>query len=303
MEAQLTLGPVLFHWSTEQRRDFYFRIADEAPIDTVYIGELVCYKRIPFSEPIYPEVIDRLEAAGKKVVLSTLAEVMVKHERRSVASICSMDDMIIEANDGSALSYLSGRPHAIGPFLNVYNEDTLAFLACRGAVHVTLPPELPGTAIAAIAEKARELGVSLEVLVYGRIPLALSARCYHARAYGRVKDTCQYVCENDPDGMVLKTLNREPFLAVNGTQTLSHSCLNLLQELRDLRALGVNTFRLSPHFHDMVKTAQLYRAVLDGNLSTREASLRLAETGLSAPHANGFYHRREGHHWVVQDIQ
>ena len=49
--AHLTLGPLLFHWPAHKRRDFYLRIADEAPIDTVYLGEVVCSKREPFFEP------------------------------------------------------------------------------------------------------------------------------------------------------------------------------------------------------------------------------------------------------------
>lgn len=40
--ATLTLGPVLFNWAPDNWRDFYFRIADEAPIDAVYVGEVVC---------------------------------------------------------------------------------------------------------------------------------------------------------------------------------------------------------------------------------------------------------------------
>jgi O2-independent ubiquinone biosynthesis protein UbiV len=298
MKSQLTLGPILFYWPVEEKRDFYFRIADEANIDTVYLGEVVCSKRIPFTEQIYPEVIERLQAAGKKIVLSTLAEVTIKYDSKSVESICAMEDILVEANDGSALSYLSGRPHAIGPFINVYSEDTLSFLASKGAIHVTLPPELPSDAIATLGKKARELGVTLETQVYGRIPLALSTRCYHARAHGHVKDTCQFVCEQDPDGMVLKTLKNESFLTINGIQTLSHSCLNLLNELNELKTLGVNAFRLSPHNHDMIQTTLLYRDVLDGKISASEASSKLEEIGLAVPHVNGFYHRQEGHRWL-----
>jgi len=37
VKMELTLGPIPFHWSAEARRDFYARIADEAPVDTVYL--------------------------------------------------------------------------------------------------------------------------------------------------------------------------------------------------------------------------------------------------------------------------
>ncbi len=103
--------------------------------------------------------------------------------------------------------------------------------------------------------------------VFGRQSLALSARCYHARAHGRTKDTCRFVCENDPDGLVLATLEQKPFLVANGVQTLSYDYLNLVQEIPALQAAGVSRYRLSPHSCDMVQVAIVFRGVLDGALS------------------------------------
>ena len=111
----------------------------------------------------------------------------------------------------AALSYLDGEAHAIGPYMNVYNEDSLEFFAGNGARSICLPPEVPASAIALLGQKVGDLGVELEVQVYGRVPLALSARCYHARAHGRTKDSCLFVCEKDPDGMVLNTQEDVPF--------------------------------------------------------------------------------------------
>jgi len=301
MKGKLTLGPILFHWPAEKKRDFYFRIADEAALERVYIGEVICAKRAPFLEPLYDQVAGRLQRAGKEVVFSTLAEVMTRDDRKLTAALCAGGDAMIEANDTSALWALTGREHAIGPFMNVYNEDAVAVLAANGAVHVTLPPELPGKAMAALAPAARALRVTMETQVYGRVPLALSARCYHARAHGRAKDNCRYVCEDDPDGMDLATLSGGAFLAINGIQTLSHACLNLMQELREMQGMGVDAFRLSPHSHDMVETTRLFRAVLEQELAPAEAAARLAETGLAAPFANGFYHGTEGQRWLTAD--
>jgi collagenase-like PrtC family protease len=129
------------------------------------------------------------------------------------------------------------------------------------------------------------------------LPLALSARCYHARAHGRTKDSCQFVCENDPDGMPLRTLDGKPFLTVNGIQTLSHDYLNLIEELADLQAMGVRRFRLSPHTCDMVEVTAIFRAVLDKHIDTPEAEARLAALRLDAPFSNGFYCRKPGYSW------
>ena len=66
---QLALGPVLYNWAPERWRDFYFRVADEAPVDVVSVGEVVCSKRSPFFAPYLPVVIERLRDAGKQVLL------------------------------------------------------------------------------------------------------------------------------------------------------------------------------------------------------------------------------------------
>lgn len=295
--AELTLGPVLFHWSPQRWRDFYFRIADEAPVGTVYVGEAVCAKRAPLFDSELDAVAQRLAAAGKTVVFASLSEVIEKRDRRLVESVCAIPDALVEANDVSALFYLRGRPHHVGPFLNVYNEQTLAVLAQKGARSVCLPPEMPASAIRALCGHAKKIGVTVEVLAFGRLPLALSARCYHARAHGRTKDSCQFVCENDPDGMVLKTLDGRPFLAVNGIQTLSHDYLNLAGELAELQAMGVSRFRLSPHSCDMVEIANIFRAVLDRRTSAEEAAGRLGALKLPAPFSNGFFHAKPGFGW------
>lgn len=295
MDTKLTLGPILFHWPVDKKRDFYFRMADESPVDTVYLGEVICSKRTPFFEEHYADVVERLSAAGKKVVFSSLAEVMIPRERKMTAGLCAPGDFEIEANDASALYHLRGRPHRVGQYFNVYNEETLSFLAQAGATHICLPAELPHPSLAVLGAAAQTLGVGLEAQVYGRVGLALSARCYHARAHGRVKDNCQFVCEDDPDGMPLKTLGAQDFLCVNGVQTLSHTCLDLSHEMSAMAAMGITHFRLSPHDCDMVAVAVCFDGVLTGRLSPAEAAARLAAAGLKAPHANGFYHGREGH--------
>ncbi|MBP2290672.1 ubiquinone anaerobic biosynthesis protein UbiV [Azospirillum rugosum] len=297
-DAQLTLGPLLFNWPLAAWHDFYARIADEAPVDSVHLGEIVCSKRAPFFADHLPDVIERLTAAGKRVLLSTPILVTTDKERAAVRELLSMDGVAFEANDTGALLHLAGRPHAVGPYVNVYNEGTLAWLAGRGATSVTLPAELPEASIRAIAAAAAPLGVAVEVQVFGRIPLAISARCYHARSHGLYKDGCQFVCGQDADGLPVDTLDGEPFLAVNGLQTLSRRYLSLADRLDGLRSLGVSRFRLSPHAVDMVEVARLFRAVLDGALSGADADARVAERVGEAGITNGFLLDRPGADWV-----
>jgi collagenase-like PrtC family protease len=91
---------------------------------------------------------------------------------------------------------LGGKPHAIGPFVNIYNEATAWYFTARGATRICLSPELPLSAIRTIARSQPD--VAFEVFSFGRVPLAISARCYHARLNKLSKDNCKFVCEQDP---------------------------------------------------------------------------------------------------------
>jgi collagenase-like PrtC family protease len=257
----------------------------------------VCSKRAPLIEPYYAEVAERLQAAGKTVVFSTLSEVLSRLDRKLAEQICTAEGYLVVANDGSALLHLKGRPHHIGPLMNVYNERTAAFLVRNGAKNICLPAEMPAVAIASLCRDVRDLDATIEVQVFGRQSLALSARCYHARAHGRTKDSCRFVCENDADGLELSTLDGRPFLSVNGVQTLSYEYLNLIREVPELRAMGVSRFRLSPHSLDMVEVASIFAGVVDGRLASDEAAARLETIKPNAPYSNGFYHGKPGYTW------
>src|SRR3546814_1829516 len=182
----LTLGPLLFNWSADRWADFYARIADEAPVDRVCLGEVVCSKRLPFYAERLPEAVERLQRGGKTVVLSSLALVTLPRERQLSADLVVEGSVEIEVNDLTVLAYLEpGQTFTVGPLVNVYNEGTLGFLAGRGARQVCLPPELPLDSIATLAAAAAPLGTMVEVWAFGRVPLAISGRRPDGRRVGK----------------------------------------------------------------------------------------------------------------------
>ena len=69
----LTLGPLLYLWDQPSCTDFYSRIADEAEVDTVVLGEIVCSKRDHFHAGAIERIAERLTAAGKRVRLGSPA--------------------------------------------------------------------------------------------------------------------------------------------------------------------------------------------------------------------------------------
>lgn len=299
MTPRLTLGPIPFHWSAESKLDFYAKIADEAAVDTVYLGEVICSKRAPFFEQHYGDVAERLVRAGKTVVFCSLAEVLLKRERKAMQALAELEEFEVEINNAAGLLSIAGKPHRIGQFLNVYNSETLNYFADHGATHVCLPVELPSTSAGLIAADAAKRGVGIEVQVFGRASLAVSARCYHARAHGRTKDNCQFVCEDDRDGMPLTTQTNQPFLRINGIQTLSHSYLNLVEELPAMVAMGITDFRLMPQDVDMVAVANIFAETLSGRIAAQTGREKLDALELSAPFSNGFWHGQAGHRRIA----
>ena len=298
MAAELTIGPIAYHWPADRKRDFYARIADEAPVGTVYLGEVICSKRAPFFETEMPDVIDRLQRGGKRVVLSTLAEVILPRERQATVQLCAQEEFEVEINNVSGLAARGQQAHRIGPFLNATNEATIGWMAGQGATHVCLPHELPRPSLEAAAHAAHALGITTELQVFGRAPLAVSARCYHARAHGRHKDNCQFVCEDDADGMPLVTAAGEAFLRINGIQTQSESYMCLAAELPDIMAMGISALRLMPQNVDMVAVASVFRDLADGKRDTGDAMERLHGLCGDVRFSNGFFHKVPGRHYV-----
>lgn len=291
---RLTLGPLLLHWSAEKRRDFYYRIADEAPIDTVYLGEVVCSKREPAAAAYFDRVAGRLRAAGKRIVISTLALVTSKREIGHIRELAAAGAML-EANDVATVQLLAGAPYVAGPHINVFNEGTRDFLARRGAARIVLPVELSTASIRLIARGAG--ATEIEIQAFGRQTLSVAMRCYHARSHNLTKDHCQIVCGLDADGLTASTIDGREVLKINGTQTQTFEYGVLLPQLASLRDAGVTHLRLAPQDIDMVRVADLYARTLTGAVAADEALAELRLVTGDVPYANGFALGRAGAAW------
>lgn len=289
---ELTLGPLLFNWPAARVADFYARVADEAPVETVYVGEVVCGKRQPLLEDAMGTAVERLEAAGKRVVWSSLALPANGRERAVTAALADDPDRLMEANDMSAVWSRAPRPFVAGPLLNVYSGAAAAELVGRGCVRLCANVELPLAGVAAIARDCP--GLEIELFAFGRLPLAISGRCAQARAEGLHKDACRYVCDRHPDGMAVRTLDGEPFLAVNGVQTLSHGCHVVDVGVDALAAAGVSALRLSPHTLDMVEAARAFRAYADGDIGPDALTARIAALDPPGALVSGYLHGAPG---------
>ena len=294
MEAsnlRLSLGPILYYWSRDDVMEFYRRIAD-TPVDIVYLGETVCSKRNLIRTDDWFDLAERLTAAGKEVVLSTLALLEAESELKRLRRICANDNYLVEANDMGAVQLMRGRPFVAGHSVNIYNGRTLRLLAEEGLKRWVFPLELSAATLADM-QSVRPPGVETEVLVYGRLPLAYSARCFTARAHNLPKDDCQYRCLDYPDGLTLSAQDDTRFLALNGIQTQSARTCSLISELDNMRDLGVDVVRISPQSRKTDQIIDIFHRCIEGGLEPAEGQRRL-EHLMPVAACNGYWHGEAG---------
>jgi collagenase-like PrtC family protease len=288
---RLSIGPISYYWPKDQVEAFY-RMVAESPVDIVYLGETICSKRNQLRYEDWLEIAERLAEHGKEVVLSTLALVEAESELKRLRTICAQERFLVEANDMGAVQLCSGRPFAIGHSVNCYNDRTLAVLARQGLKRWVFPVELTRETLEQM-QRSRPTGVETEVMVYGRLPLAYSARCFTARHKDLPKDDCRDACLDYADGLVVDTQDDQRFLVLNGIQTQSAHTLNLMGELPAMAELGVDIVRISPQSQHMDQVIDLFHQALTGVINATDAGPRL-EALMPVGACDGYWHGAAG---------
>ncbi|MBI4937449.1 MAG: U32 family peptidase [Nitrosomonadales bacterium] len=289
---KLSLGPILYYWTREKLQAFYEEIA-AAPVDIVYLGETVCSRRHIMRLADWLELANMLSGAGKKVVLSTLTLIESESDLKTLRRIAENGNFAVEANDMGAVHLLEGKvPFVAGPYLNIYNPQTLGMIASLGAQRWVIPVEMSREVLQPL-QQSRPAGMETEVFSYGRLPLAFSSRCFTARFHNLPKDDCPFLCLDDPDGKTMRTREGKPFLVINGIQTQSALVYNLIGEMDSLRDLGVDVLRISPQYEHTAEIAGLFRSCMDRQINPEHA---LQQMGRLMPEAacNGYWHGRAG---------
>ena len=289
---RLSIGPIQYFWERQQVLDFYQEAADSAA-QIVYLGEVICSKRRLVKLADWLDIGRELKQSGKQVVLSSLTLLEAASEVGSLKRLCANDEFMVEANDVTAIQLLStaGKDFITGPSVNIYNHRTLGLLAGKGLKRWVLPVELGLETLKDLQDQRPE-GVETEVFALGRLPLAYSARCYTARAHNLPKDECQFKCLEYPDGLMLKTQEKQEFLVLNGIQTQSALTHQVLEQLDELKALKVDVLRISPQHQGTMRIIEIFDAVLKG---TDPASLTEELIGLLPLGAcNGYLLKQAG---------
>jgi O2-independent ubiquinone biosynthesis protein UbiV len=289
---KLSLGPLQYYWPRDTVFDFYQRIA-ASPVATVYLGEAVCSRRHELRLSDWLTIAEQLASAGKEVVLSTMALIESGSDLTVLRKITDNGRFLVEANDMGAVHCLAGKvPFVAGPHLNLFNAPSLELMAGFGAKRWVMPLEVGCDGLAEIL-KSRPDGIETEVFSYGRMPLAFSARCFTARNRNLPKDDCRFSCIDYPDGLVLQTKEKQPFLVLNGIQTQSTRVYSLIGEIESMRAVGVDVVRISPQAQHTEQVIGLFDAVLQQQLAPATAREQIQQWMPDQP-CNGYWYGKPG---------
>ena len=293
---KLSLGPIQYYWPADKVRQFYKQAA-HWPVDIIYLGEVVCSKRRELKLDDWIEIAEELHAAGKEVVLSTLILLEADSELKRLEHICANSRFKVEANDMSAVYLLTNKADFIaGPHINTYNPGTIDLLHDCGAKRWVMPFELGKDTLRDLIEQ-KPADMETEVLVYGRLPLSFSARCFTARADNVAKDQCELRCLADDNGLPMLTQEGDELFTVNGIQLQSGVPCNLISELTSLQETGVDILRLSPELSGMDELLNIFQQVLNNEISTADAEEKMRQRNGDNNWCNGFWYGEPGMNW------
>lgn len=284
-----SLGPVLYYWSKETLEDFYQQAANSRA-DVVYLGEAVCSKRRATKVGDWLAMAKGLADSGKQVVISTLALVQASSELNELKRYVDNGEFLLEASDLGVVNLCAERklPFVAGHALNCYNAVTLRLLLKQGMVRWCMPVELSRDWLVNLLDQCDTLGIrqqfEVEVLSYGHLPLAYSARCFTARSENRAKDECETCCIKYPTGRSMRSQEDQQVFVLNGIQTMSGYVYNLGNELTSMQGL-VDVVRLSPMGSETFAMLEAFKANETGG-----APLPLA----SNSDCNGYWRRLPG---------
>lgn len=261
---QYSLGSVLYYWPKHKLYEFY-QLAAQSDADIIYLGETVCSKRRAMKPADWIDLAKQLSTSGKQIILSTLALLQAPSELKEISKLVDNGDFLVEAHDFGVVNMLAERklPFIAGHGLNCYNAQALNILLRQGMMRWCMPVELSRDWLINLLNQCDELKIrnkfEVEVMSYGYLPLAYSARCFTARSETRAKDDCETCCIHYPQGRKVLSQEQQQVFTLNGLQTQSGYCYNLGNEQTSMNDL-VDIVRISPDSIDSLAVLTQFKA-------------------------------------------
>jgi putative protease len=279
------------------------RMSDLSPYDAVYLGNITCrlYEANLLEHPRdLQEAVASVKAQGKRAYVTSYAaprNEFLPKLRKAIAIGVEAGADAVEVHNLGVLKIVHEAypdlPIHIGGFANVYTDAGAEVLTRFAAARITPNYEL---SLDEIGQIQRRVGVPMELLIHGKMPLGISDYCFlleYEEAWGmKCPDLCQQDLFLKKDDWAMKSI---------GKGVLSGKDVCMLEHLPRLVAEGHRCFRIeavseSPAYR--LEVGQVYRRALeqafagsdDTDARRWDVLKRHARIGL----CNGFYFGRSG---------
>ncbi len=283
-----SLGAIQYYWPKQTVEEFYQQAAN-SNADIIYLGETVCSKRRELREKDWLNVATELAKSGKQVVLSTMALLEAPSEVKILKKYCDNGDFLIEANDVGAIEICRANQveFVCGQAINIYNSPAVKRMLGMGMQRWVTPVELGKEWLAELLGELESQNLrdkfEVEIQAYGNLPLAYSARCFTARSENKSKDDCQLCCIKYPQGRVTTSQEDKQLFVINGIQTMSGDCFNLINDLASMENI-IDIIRISPQLENTF-------TIVDEFIDRVQ---KPCYQKLPANHSNGYWHQLAG---------
>ena len=258
--------PFRLYVSTEEPEQFEAAVR-EADVAGIYLDAA------GFAPERWPDAVQSCHRAGKQCLLAlphiyrSHAEAFFKKNGKWLRE-AGFDGVLVRSPE--EVMWLREIKPELRPVFDAsvycWNRETVRLFARLGAGRLTMPWELNSRELEPVMEELHREGLDGELVVYGRIPMMVSAQCIRRTTTGCVKKR-EVLTLKDRTGALLPVKNHCAFCY---NTIYNASPLSLLGLESAVRRLGPAVIRLNFTTENQEETARTIRAFADGFLRGQE---------------------------------
>lgn len=259
-------APFRLYVSTEEPEQFEAAVR-EADVAGIYLDAA------GFAPERWPDAVQSCHRAGKQCLLAlphiyrSHAEAFFKKNGKWLRE-AGFDGVLVRSPE--EVMWLRVIKPELRPVFDAsvycWNRETVRLFARLGAGRLTMPWELNSRELEPVMEELHREGLDGELVVYGRIPMMVSAQCIRRTTTGCVKKR-EVLTLKDRTGALLPVKNHCAFCY---NTIYNASPLSLLGLESAVRRLGPAVIRLNFTTENQEETARTIRAFADGFLRGQE---------------------------------
>lgn len=259
-------APFRLYVSTEEPEQFEASVR-EADVAGIYLDAA------GFAPERWPDAVQSCHRAGKQCLLAlphiyrSHAEAFFKKNGKWLRE-AGFDGVLVRSPE--EVMWLREIKPELRPVFDAsvycWNRETVRLFARLGAGRLTMPWELNSRELEPVMEELHREGLDGELVVYGRIPMMVSAQCIRRTTTGCVKKR-EVLTLKDRTGALLPVKNHCAFCY---NTIYNASPLSLLGLESAVRRLGPAVIRLNFTTENQEETARTIRAFADGFLRGQE---------------------------------